>query len=71
VILETQPNYPTGRSYVLKLHRDAGPNRIVGRLENLATGKQVAFTTAEELLAILMRDAEKTARSPFPVKCEF
>ena len=71
MILETQPNYPTGRSYVLKLHRDAGPNRIVGRLENLATGRHVAFTSAEELLAILARDAENARRSPFPIKCEF
>ena len=62
MILEVHPSYPSASSYVLKLHRDAAParGRIFGRLENIATGEQFAFSNAEELLACLVRDT----RSP-------
>jgi hypothetical protein len=50
--LNPQPSYPSTRSYVLKLHRDARPARdeIAGRLENMATGDCFEFRGAEELL---------------------
>jgi hypothetical protein len=58
MILSTHPSYPNARAYVLKLHRDARPSigRVIGRLENVTTGEQFAFGSAEELLACLARD---------------
>ena len=58
MILATNPSYPSARAYVLKLHRDARPGigRVIGRLENVTTGEQFVFGSAEELLACLARD---------------
>ena len=59
MILATHPSYPSARAYVLKLHRDARPSKgkFVGRLENVSTGEQFVFASAEELLACLTRDS--------------
>ena len=59
MILATHPSYPNSRAYVLKLHRDARPasGKLLGRLENVTTGEQFAFGSAEELLACLARDS--------------
>ena len=53
--LKTQASYPQTKSFVLKLHRDAAPaeGRLIGRLEHVATGKQLNFNNAEELIACL------------------
>ncbi len=58
MILAVQPSYPNSRAYVLKLHRDAHPasGKFVGRIENVTTGEQFLFGSAEELLACLARD---------------
>ena len=66
MILATHPNYPNARAYVLKLHRDAQPARgkFIGRLENVTTGEQFVFGSAEELLACLARDAARKQVSP-------
>jgi hypothetical protein len=71
VILATHPSYPTALAYVLKLHRDARPGigRVMGRLENVTTGEQFLFASADELLACLARDAARnTNRLNEPVK---
>lgn len=48
---------------MLKLHRDARPGRIFGRLENVASGEHFVFASAEELLAILIRfDSQQLTR---------
>jgi len=59
MILSTHPSYPSNRSYVLKLHRDAAPlhGKLIGRLENVATGEQFDFDSGFELLALLAREA--------------
>ena len=56
--LNPHASYPSARSYVLKLHHDATPQdgRIVGRLENMASGSCFDFVTGDELLACLARD---------------
>lgn len=55
--LDPETNYPSNRSYVLKLHRSAAPERgIAGRLENMASGRQCDFSSGEELLACLAQD---------------
>lgn len=58
MILNALPAYPTARSYVLKLHRDATPAfaNLIGRVENVATGEVYEFSSAWELLACLARD---------------
>jgi hypothetical protein len=64
VILSTHPSYPNASAYVLKLHRDAQPGlgRVMGRLENVTTGEQFMFASADELLACLARDAARNSR---------
>ena len=64
MILNAQPSYPLSRSFVLKLHRDADPQRgrLIGRLENVATGEQYEFESGAELLACLVRDARAQGR---------
>lgn len=59
MILAAHPSYPSARAYVLKLHRDAHPGlgKVIGRLENVTTGEQFLFASADELLACLARDA--------------
>ena len=61
MILSTHPSYPNALAYVLKLHRDARPGigRVMGRLENVATGEQFVFANADELLACLARDSAR------------
>ena len=63
MILAVHPSYPNARAYVLKLHRDARPaaGKVIGRLENVTTGEQFVFGSAEELLAALARDVSKTS----------
>lgn len=53
--LNSHANYPSTRSFVLKLHRDADLQRgqIFGRLESLASGHHFDFRSGEELLACL------------------
>jgi hypothetical protein len=65
--LEHHSNYPSTRSYVLKLHRDAGPesDRMTGWLENMSSGCHYEFNSAEQLLACLADDlAASNKRQP-------
>jgi hypothetical protein len=61
MILATEPTYPNALAYVLKLHRDARPGTgtLFGRLENVTTGEQFVFGSADELLACLAGDAAR------------
>jgi len=62
--LDTKSSHPSSHSYVLKLHRDAAPQAgvLFGRLESLSSGRCFAFSSAEELLQCLSRDALATQR---------
>lgn len=61
--LDPQSKYPGARSYVLKLHRDARPQRgaLAGRLENMVTGSHHEFSNGEQLLALLANDLDSPA----------
>lgn len=61
MVLDTSPSYPTDRTYVLKLHRDAVPadGQVFGRLENVRSGEQFQFATLAELLACLVQDRSR------------
>ena len=54
--LNPESKYPSRRSYVVKLRSDAAPGALVGRLENLVTGRQREFSCAEELLESIGQD---------------
>lgn len=60
MVLNTNASYPHGQTFVLRLHRDAAPQqgRLVGRLDHVASGQQLTFETAEELISCLARAAE-------------
>jgi len=64
--LDSQHNYPSTRSYVLKLHRSAEPRheRIAGRLESITSGRRFDFNSADELLACLSADLASAAAQP-------
>lgn len=59
--LNAQPNYPSSRCYVLKIHRDASPalGQIFGRLEHVESGASVEFLSGDALLRAI---AEQLAR---------
>ncbi|MDP9200214.1 MAG: hypothetical protein M3O07_13500 [Pseudomonadota bacterium] len=56
MVLNTDPKYPNRRTYVVKLRSDATPDALAGRLENLVTGRQGEFTSAHELLRLIVGD---------------
>jgi len=56
MVLNHESKYPNRRAYVLKLRGDAMPDALAGRIENLVTGEQCEFASAEELLLSLARD---------------
>ncbi|APC19092.1 hypothetical protein BLL42_26600 [Pseudomonas frederiksbergensis] len=59
--LNPESKYPSRRSYVVKLRGDAAPGALVGRLENLVTGRQREFSSAEELLESIASDLVSAA----------
>ena len=59
--LNTEAKYPNRRAYVLKVRGDAKPGTLVGRLENLVTGRQRDFASGRELLESIASDLEASA----------
>ena len=60
-MLNPESKYPNRRAYVLKLRGDATPDTLTGRLENLVTGRQRDFASADELLECIAGDLELAA----------
>ena len=56
--LNPESKYPNRRAYVLKLRGDATRAALCGRLENLVTGRQREFASADELLESIAGDLE-------------
>jgi len=56
MVLNPESKYPNRRAYVVKLRGDATPAALAGRIENLVTGRQHEFASAEELLASIASD---------------
>jgi hypothetical protein len=56
MILSSRVTHPLTRSYVVKLDLVAtsGRGRIAGRLSHVVTGRQLHFTSADELIARLV-----------------
>ena len=61
MMLNPESKYPNRRAYVLKLRGDATSGALAGRLENLVTGRQREFASAEELLESVASDLEPRA----------
>jgi hypothetical protein len=64
MVLNPESKFPNRRAYVLKLRADAAPRALAGRLENLVTGRQHEFASAEELLASLASDLASAGGEP-------
>ncbi|HEX6704783.1 MAG TPA: hypothetical protein VF169_08505 [Albitalea sp.] len=64
MVLNPESKYPNRRTYVLKLRADATPGAVAGRLENLVTGRQCEFSSAEELLASIVHDLSSASEAP-------
>jgi len=60
--LSTDSKYPSRRAYVVNLRSDATPDALIGRLENLVTGRRCEFTSARELLGLIAGDIDEPAR---------
>ena len=58
MVLDPQAKYPSRRTYVVKLRRDASPDALAGRLENVLTGEQREFESGDRLLDSLASDIE-------------
>jgi hypothetical protein len=54
--LSADSKYPSRRAYVVKVRSDATPDALAGRLENLVTGRQCEFRSAEELVLLIAGD---------------
>jgi hypothetical protein len=56
--LNPESRYPSRRAYVLKIRGDASSDALVGRLENLVTGRQHEFASGRELLDAIAAELE-------------
>ncbi len=64
MMLKADPKYPSRRTYVVKLHSEATRDALRGRLENLVTCRQNDFTSARELLELIVRDVDSGDAEP-------
>jgi hypothetical protein len=61
MVLDAHSKYPSRRAYVVKLSSDATPDALAGRVENLVTGRRNDFTSAHELLRLIVGDIAELA----------
>lgn len=64
MVLSERLKYPNRRTYVVKLRGDAGPQALAGVVENVVTGKQYGFASAEQLADVLQGDVAATGTEP-------
>ena len=62
--LSQESKYPTRRTYVVKLRSDAKPGALIGRLENIVTGRQHSFESASELLDSIANELVSADNEP-------
>ena len=56
MVLNPESKYPYRRAYVVNVRGDATPGALSGRLENMVTGRQHEFASADELMASIAAD---------------
>jgi hypothetical protein len=64
--LNGESKYPSRRAYVVKVRGDATAGSLVGRLENLVTGRQHEFASGRDLLQSIAADLEVSAHEQSP-----
>ena len=64
--LNTEAKYPSRRTYVVKIRSDSKPEKLTGRIENLTTGRQHAFTSGHELVDSIAGDLQESEAKPTP-----
>ena len=62
--LNPESKYPSRRTYVLKVRGDAKPDALVGRLENIVTGRQRDFASGQELVESIATDLQANTSAP-------
>lgn len=62
--LRADPKFPSRRAYVVKFRGDATPPMLAGRIENLVTGRQLEFTSGDELLDRIALDLLEHVSEP-------
>ena len=62
--LNPESKYPSRRTYVLKVRGDAKPDALVGRLENMVTGRQRDFASGQELVESIATDLQANTSAP-------
>lgn len=60
--LSPDTNFPSRRTYVIRVRGDARPYSLSGRLESLVTGKHSDFASGHELLSAIVKDIEAEAK---------
>lgn len=65
-MLDSQPIFPVSGAYVVQLHRDARPEdgHWAGRIEHVASGESLDFTTLDALVAWLIAHARQVRDHP-------
>jgi hypothetical protein len=56
MVLNAESKYPYRRAYVVNLRGDATPGALAGRIENMVTGRQYEFASAQDLLTSIAAD---------------
>jgi len=64
MVLSERSKYPSRRTYVVKLRGDAAPRALAGVVENVVTGKQYGFASAEQLVDLLHSDVAAAGTEP-------
>ena len=59
--LDPETKYPSRRAYVVKVRKDAQPEALVGRVENVVTGQSREFSSGGELLDSIASDLAANA----------
>lgn len=64
--LNPHPNHPAAGAYVLRLHRNARPDKglLMGRIQHVASGDCADFASAEALFEWLRRHAAQVRFEP-------
>jgi len=61
---QAESRYPSRLTWVLKLHVDAVPHALVGRLENIVTARRVDFASGRELLDAIAHELAACEAEP-------
>ncbi len=64
MVLRERSKYPSRRTYVVKLRGDAASQALAGVVENVVTGKQYGFASAEQLVDLLQSEVAAAGTEP-------